>query len=240
MVTTCLDCGCRSPFDDHGDERHFTLADLAAAADATGISVLQAAANIRDTLPVPGPLPRLYVDIDGTLAFQPEGSIIAVNAKFGTRHLIPEATTYPWVAGLPKDQRDWQHGQQPILDANLAPDTLAVDVLRRAAKHGYPVTVCTEREPSLGDITRAWVAYWRIPCDQVAVVGPGGKKALMEPHGEDSPAVLIDDAPANEQLARPGVSVWVPARPWTPQDKPAGRVWRFSGWNAAAFALGLV
>lgn len=232
----CLDCGCRSSLDAHGDGRHITLADLAAAADATGISILQAAANLRDTLPVPGPLPALYVDIDGTLAFQPEGSILAVNARFGTRYLAAEAGTYPWWGTLPKEQRRWERAAQAVIDANLAPDTLAIDVLRRAVAHGYPLTVCTERDPGLAGVTRAWCEFWRVPADQVAVVGPGGKADLLALHDPDAPAILVDDNPANVKYARPGVQVWQPARPY---NEPAEGVFRFDGWNQAAFALGL-
>lgn len=239
MVTTCLTCGCNSPLDRHGDNANIDLGRLQKAADAAGITVLRAAANIRDTLPVPGPLPRLHVDIDGTLAFQPEASIVAVNARFGTSHIIPEATSYPWVATLPADQRKWQRAQQAILGANLPPDTLAIDVLRRAVLHGYPVTVCTERDPSLAAITRAWTAYWQVPCDQVAVTGPGGKEELLAACGPDDPAILVDDSPANELLARDGVQVWVPRRPWTPQDDPPPGVWRFGSWNETVTRLGL-
>lgn len=46
----CLDCGCLQPGNDHGDGRHITYADLAAAAGASGISPLEAAANIIATL----------------------------------------------------------------------------------------------------------------------------------------------------------------------------------------------
>lgn len=237
----CLDCGCGSPFDSHGDPRHLTLTGLAAAAEASGISIRQAAQNIHDTLPVPGPLPRLYVDVDGTLAFQPEATIVAVNARFGTAYTIADDTgSYPFTATLPPEQQQWQRAQQAVLDVNLAPDTLAIDVLTRAAAHGYPITVCTERDPSLTQVTRAWVAYWRIPADQVAVTGPGGKRALMEANGPADPAVLIDDAPANESLARPGVQVWVPPRPWTPSGPAQDGVWRFPDWGEVAAALGLV
>jgi Putative phage serine protease XkdF len=50
----CLDCGCvldgtGQPGDDHGDPAHITLADLAAAALASGIAPGQAAANIAST-----------------------------------------------------------------------------------------------------------------------------------------------------------------------------------------------
>lgn len=44
----CLSCSCGRPSDDHGDHRHITLADLAAAADAADISPAQAARNIAE------------------------------------------------------------------------------------------------------------------------------------------------------------------------------------------------
>jgi len=46
----CLDCGCHQPENDHGDDRHITLADLGAAADASGVTIPQAAANIIATV----------------------------------------------------------------------------------------------------------------------------------------------------------------------------------------------
>jgi hypothetical protein len=46
----CLTCGCHRPFDPHGDPANITYGDLAAAADAAGISVEQAAANLTATL----------------------------------------------------------------------------------------------------------------------------------------------------------------------------------------------
>jgi 8-oxo-dGTP pyrophosphatase MutT (NUDIX family) len=49
-VNKCLTCGCSIPGDDHGDHRHITYLDLQAAADAAGIDVEQAAANLQRTL----------------------------------------------------------------------------------------------------------------------------------------------------------------------------------------------
>lgn len=236
MVTICLTCGCRSPLDRHGAKENIDYARLAKAAGHVGISVLQAARNIRDSLPVPGPLPHLYVDVDGVLAFQPEGTIIAVNAKFGTDYLVPEATGYPFSAQLPDRQARWERASQAVIGANLAPDTLAISVLCQAVSHGYPLTVCTERAPSLAPVTRAWCAFWGVPADQVAVVGPGGKEPLLEAHGEDGPAILIDDSPLNTGLARPGVQVWQPARPY---NCGGDGVFRFGSWDEAALRLGL-
>ncbi len=46
----CLSCGCHQPNNDHGDDRHITLSDLQAAAEAAGISVVDAANNTVDTV----------------------------------------------------------------------------------------------------------------------------------------------------------------------------------------------
>ena len=50
----CLDCGCvlngtGTPNDDHGDPQHITLDELAAAAAADQVSIVQAAANMLAT-----------------------------------------------------------------------------------------------------------------------------------------------------------------------------------------------
>ena len=42
----CLDCGCGEPNERHGDDRHITMDDVRAAAEASEISVYEAARNI--------------------------------------------------------------------------------------------------------------------------------------------------------------------------------------------------
>jgi hypothetical protein len=44
----CLDCGCGEPNEKHGDNRHITMDQLTAAAQASGISVAEAARNIQE------------------------------------------------------------------------------------------------------------------------------------------------------------------------------------------------
>ncbi len=46
----CLDCGCGELENRHGDPSHITIDDLAAAAAASGISLVRAAANILQTI----------------------------------------------------------------------------------------------------------------------------------------------------------------------------------------------
>jgi hypothetical protein len=42
----CISCGCGEPNATHGDERHITLEDIEAAANAAEISIAEVAANI--------------------------------------------------------------------------------------------------------------------------------------------------------------------------------------------------
>jgi predicted nucleic acid-binding Zn-ribbon protein len=44
----CLDCGCGEPNERHGDDRHLTMDDIRAAAEASEISVDEAARNINE------------------------------------------------------------------------------------------------------------------------------------------------------------------------------------------------
>ncbi|MDB5910988.1 MAG: hypothetical protein JWP34_5105 [Massilia sp.] len=235
----CLSCGCNMVDRAH-DDRSITLTVLAAAAEAAGISVREAAANIRDSLPIPGPLPALFFDVDGTLAFQPEASMVAVNARFGASYLTVEGDTYPFVASLPEEQAAWLTGRldSGIIHANLAPDTKAIGVLHRAQKHGYNIAICTERPPAQQELTAAWLKAWRVPCDRLYVVGRGGKQDLLAQYGPDDPVILVDDSPFNAQLVpRDGVQVWQPARPYN--SGPPDGVWRFDHWHDVAARLGL-
>lgn len=42
----CLSCGCGDPNADHGDERHITMEDLEAAAEAADITVEEVLQNL--------------------------------------------------------------------------------------------------------------------------------------------------------------------------------------------------
>lgn len=236
----CLTCGCRLPDQSHGDARNITFSNLTAAAEAAGITVREAVANIRDCLPIPGPLPALFFDVDGTLAFQPEASIVAVNARFGSSLLTVEADSYPFAASLPEGQAAWLTAQldSGIVPANLAPDTKAISVAARAQAHGYNIAICTERPPAQQELTAAWLKACGVPFDRLFVVGPGGKVDLLAQYGPDDPVILIDDSPIVAQVVpRDGVQVWQPARPYN--TGPPQGVWRFEHWHDVAARLGL-
>jgi hypothetical protein len=46
----CLDCGCGEPNERHGDDRHIVMDDVKAAAEASELSVEEAARNISEGL----------------------------------------------------------------------------------------------------------------------------------------------------------------------------------------------
>ena len=43
----CLSCGCGQPYEDHGNQANITYEDLQKAAESEGITVEQAADNIK-------------------------------------------------------------------------------------------------------------------------------------------------------------------------------------------------
>lgn len=42
----CASCGCGTPNDKHGDDRHLTMEEVEAAAEAAGVSVEEVVRNL--------------------------------------------------------------------------------------------------------------------------------------------------------------------------------------------------
>jgi hypothetical protein len=253
----CLSCGCWLPVQTHGDPASLVLPDLLAAADAAGISAGQAAWNIPRTLtlstspawpPVLGALtvqPTLIWDMDGILAFTAEAMCAALNARYGTSYdpqtqRFFQGTIIP--GSLPADQMTWLMGELTGFSvfSSCAPDWRAADTMRDAATAGYSCTIVTERHPLLAADTGRWLTGWGIKPPRVFAVGPGNKPAwLGERFGPGNPAVLVDDNPVTRMtVARPGIDVWLPARPYVPRvSRDHVRV--FDSWQVARYWLGL-
>ncbi len=251
----CLSCGCGRPLDDHGDSRNITLATLSGAADAGGVSVPEAAGNIVEGVEnePDGPLeaiiadrlsrPTLLVDIDGVLGFLTETVVTALNAHFGTQLVVSEMTDYWLEEVLPKEQSDWLVAlfQKGITYANVAPDYSAIAALDACHRGGYSIIVSSDRPPeTTGQVTRAWLEKWRVPHDHIELRGKGGKLAISKEYGPDRPMVLLDDDPRKmTTVARPGVEVWAPQRPWTPRPPYPAHCWVFGKWADVLHRLGL-
>jgi hypothetical protein len=253
----CLNCGCWRPGDSHGDPANLTLAGLAAAAAAGGTTVQQAAWNIPATLsaastpawpPVLEPLtthPTLVWDVDGTLSFTAEVLCAALNARYGTVYDVMTQQFFPGrlvPTALPADQAAWLAGELTgfTLYQSCAPDWRAVDTMTAASDAGYPTVIVTERHPALAVHTQQWLAGWDVKTPPVTAVGPGNKPAyLATRYGPGNPAVLVDDNPLTMlTVARPGIDVWLPARPYTPRVvRDHCRV--IGSWPLARFWLGL-
>lgn len=252
----CLTCGCNLPLTDHGDGRNITHQDLLAAAEAADITPDRAAANLvateramHDTLDA-GALftaaagrPTIISDIDGVLAFTSEAVTAAVNARFGLSLLVREQATYSLAPRLTRDQAAWVDGlfgRGPFL-SNLAPDAHALDSLDVLHDAGFEVLVCTERPLAAHTATAAWLSDWDVSHDELLMPGPGGKPAALAGYGPDNPAVLLDDDPSKWlTVARPGVPVWTPRRPWTPTTWARyENVWVFDRWDELVSRLGI-
>jgi len=253
----CLDCGCLSPRDAHGDKAHLTLKDLTRAASASGIPVMEAAWNIPATMlaatepgwpPTDAPLttrPALIWDVDGILAFTSEGLCAALNSQFGTTYRPESQAFFPGtflIHRLPPEQGTWAGAllRNPAFMHTLAPDFRALDTLIDAYNAGWPCQITTERHPDLEETTREWLTGWGAPPVPVNAIGHGGKPGWMTTrYGPLTPAVLIDDNPAVQiTVARPGISVWSPQRPYTPSVQRA-QVRDFPSWRNARYWLGL-
>lgn len=252
-----MQCGCFSPRDGHSSKANITLKDLTRAAAISGIPVMEAASNIPATVlaatepgwpPEDAPLtvkPTLVWDCDGILSFTAEGLCAALNAKFGTRYGPQSQGFFPGtllVHRLPPEQGAWAQAMlsNPVFLAALAPDFHALDTLIDAYNAGWACEVTTERAPECENATREWLDGWGVPPVSVHAVGHGNKPGWMASrYGPPMPAVLIDDSPlAQTAIARPGISVWSPQRPYTPPVHRA-QVRDFPSWRHARYWLGL-
>jgi hypothetical protein len=253
----CLSCGCLQPSQDHGNPVNLTVAGLAAVAAAGGTTVEQAAWNIPRTLtlatspawpPVHGPLvthPTLVWDVDGTLAFTAEALCAALNARYGTSYDPASERFFPGKfisAGLPADQGAWLAGELTgwTVYSSCAPDWRAIDVMTDAAAAGYPSVIVTERHPALAAHTQEWFTSWGVKAPPVTAVGSGNKPGyLAGRYGPENPAILLDDNPVTVRtVARAGIDVWLPARPYTPTATwDHTRV--VTSWPLARYWLGL-
>lgn len=188
--------------------------------------------------------PAVVCDIDGVLGFLTESAVTALNAHFGLSIVVSDMQSY-WIEDtLPAVQRQWLTAQftKGVFYANVAPDYSAIAALTALHAAGLHVTVASDRPPeTTRQATMAWLSKWRVPSDEVVLNGRGGKVATLAPYGPQRPAVLIDDDPAKAlTVARPGVQVWSPQRPWTPQSwRRYPNYWVFPSWAAALDRLGV-
>lgn len=188
--------------------------------------------------------PTIVSDVDGVLGFLTESIVTALNAHFGLSLVVSDMTSY-WIEDtLAPDQRDWLVRQfaRGVFYANVAPDYSAIAALGALREAGHHVIVSSDRPPdTTRQATADWLAKWRVAHDEVQLLGKGGKRRILAAYGPDNPAILLDDDPAKAlTVARPGVQVWSPARPWTPASwRRYPNYWVFPSWTAVLERLGV-
>jgi len=169
-------------------------------------------------------------DIDGVLAFTAEAASGALSARWGLSLDASKQRVYRVEDTLPRPEAAWmtRQFQTPGFYVNVAPDFRAIDALRELRDDGLHVTIASDRPAAAKDVTVQWLDQWDVGYDAAVLDGPGSKQKALTP-----PAVLIDDDPAKWiTVARDGVDVFSPARPWTPpswQNYP--HVWVFTDWG---------
>lgn len=180
--------------------------------------------------------PIVVTDIDGVLAFLTEVICTALNARFDLDLSVAEMTTYRIEDLLPADQRAWLEAQfqRGSFYDDAPPDFHAIDALGAIRAAGLHTVVASDRAPDPTRVTtERWLKRWDVSYDELGLYGRGGKQRILAEYGPEHPAILIDDDPAKAvTIARPGVQVWSPRRPWTPIDcHTYPNYWVFDSWT---------
>lgn len=187
--------------------------------------------------------PLVVSDIDNTLAYQAQAECTAVNSRFGTSYLTTMMATFPTANLFEPEQRQWltavKHRDPWLL--NLAPDREAIGALRLIRSGGHRVVVSSDRHPAEAATTVRWLDANNVPRNDQVLNGPGSKRAVLAANGPANPGILIDDAPEKWlTIARPGVEVWCPRRPWTPPSwRQYPNVHVFDDWAEVLGRLGI-
>jgi hypothetical protein len=216
----CLDCGCRRPWDDHGDPRHIILPELQDAAQASGVPAMVALGNMLDTAasaldPITVMLsaaskPTLLVDVDDTIAYW--------TYAMCARQLINPLDSVLTSTQQDVIGQDWgtmNVGDKIMLASAMVMDPQAVFALASLREIGYPIRIWSDRGALLQTVTNRWaeMGYLDLPIETGDV---GFKEAQFGLYGPDNPAILIDD---REELCAkfkgPGRACILRRWPWT-------------------------
>ena len=96
---------------------------------------------------------------------------------------------------------------------------------------GYHVTIASDREAALLQLSTDWLDEHEVGYDDIRV-GDGEKLALAQTASPQEPMVFFDDNPARaEDLPRPGVTVYLLDRPWNQDVQESPGVVRVKEWK---------
>jgi hypothetical protein len=257
----CLSCGCDIPFATHQDPRNITLEQLEAAADAVGISPLDAASNIARCTNENArsfqwlnalSYPIVSIDCDGTLNLVLHALAAAVNARCKTQYTYFDMVEFK-KGDFPGDQKaqEWartflsyNHGSKKATKGfyrALPPDWAAIAAVRAMYNAGVYVHVSTHRDLPLQKLTEWWLSKWQIPYHELHV-GDTSKERLAEQcaaAGQD--VIFVDDSPRlPQQLANYKTAfVYLLRRPNTKLPEKGDNYCIVDTWRPILTALGV-
>jgi uncharacterized HAD superfamily protein len=212
------------------------------AAIAAGISLELIAQNIQQAISMQDPMrvmtallsqPLVVSDIDGTLAERDLAVCTALNAHFGTRYAYQDITSpngKDWIQS--KDQEQWyeSHRHDPIFLRNLSPYQDAMWALWSLHQGGYRITVASDREAALADVSRHWLDQAGIHYDDIQI-GDNEKLRIAQDASPSNPVVFFDDNPERAyDLPGPGRHLYLLDRPWNQQVPDMPNVKRVKTW----------
>lgn len=183
--------------------------------------------------------PTVVCDIDNTLAWTLNVTLVMVNASYHTNFTLKDIDAYHFEANLPLEESMWikQQYSLPITYANVPPDYHAIDAINTIYDRGYHVTIATSRATKMLTVTRDWLNEWGVKYHEL-LVGPTVKVDYAKEH---SNLFVIDDDPATAlNLAPYGAEVWIPERTYTPswcRSSSMSGVQVFTDWSTVVDRL---
>ena len=133
------------------------------------------------------PKPLIVCDIDGTLANTIAMYSLAMKLVYGVDVLPENWTSYDLNGSI--NLHDIMHDKDIL--RRLPPFTETIDVINQAYNLGYPVIICTDREPELKKLTYRWLKTYGVQFHDLRV-GKGNKEYLSQIHNSQNPMFLID------------------------------------------------
>ena len=187
--------------------------------------------------------PTILADTDGVTAFKNLAEVGDLNSAF--------AEGFDPLKGA--SDEDLDPAQQAWLDAwysrpesvwEIAPDYRGIKALEHLVAAGYDVIVSSNRPDHLAGESTDWYKYWAPDLSKnvkFVFEGKGTKQNLVSNYGPKDPLVWFEDEPTFIPYVGPGISMWLPKRPWNKGSDAAGRddVQRFGKWRKPLAALGV-
>ena len=167
---------------------------------------------------------RLGIDMDGILYKWEESARFLIECKFGRK--LPVSAYWDAIKDkIPNNEWQWlwtggiKHG----LFRHGHCYRGSIEALHALAKD-HEIIIITKRPKAAREDTLAWLAFHKIPTDEVHIIGPGGLKSRI------ACGLYVDDSmEVATELELAGLRCLLWKRPWNNPDPNA--VFSISSWE---------